>query len=142
MVPHIALFNPPAACLCDQRMGGLATDIPKPNDPLKPAPPPPALEASVVNLSPASGRGWPSPWMRASLLSLRVRKTGMMRAPLELDDVRFLYRLVRGSFRYRMNHDHFDVWFDHRALSGYGRERAGGEFVEGVAAMAKIRRND
>lgn len=47
------------------------------------------------------------------------------------DDVRFLYRLVRGSFRYRMNHDHFDVWFDHVRYRVWARKSQGQEFVEG-----------
>ena len=47
------------------------------------------------------------------------------------DDVRFLYRLVRGSFRYRMTHDHFDVWFDHVRYRVWARKSQGQEFVEG-----------
>ena len=47
------------------------------------------------------------------------------------DDIRFLYRLVRGSFRYRMNHDHFDVSFDHVRYRVWARRNQGQEFVEG-----------
>ena len=47
------------------------------------------------------------------------------------DDVRFLYRLVRGSFRYRMNQDHFDVWFDHVRYRVWARKSQGQDFVEG-----------
>ena len=112
---------------------GSPLDIPRPNDPLSPAPPPPALEESVVNLeirlpaeelAVAVDEGFPpvasreEDWNDAGTLG-------------ELDDVRFLYRLVRGSFRYRMNQDHFDVWFDHVRYRVWARKSQGQEFVEG-----------
>jgi hypothetical protein len=112
---------------------GSPLTIPKPNDPLKPAPPPPALEASVVNLdirlpaeelAVAVDEGFPpvasreEDWNDAGTLGGQ-------------DDVRFLYRLVRGSFRYGMNHDHFDVWFDHVRYRVWARKSQGQEFVEG-----------
>src|SRR4029078_2375959 len=108
-------------------------DIPKPTDPLKPAPPPPALESSVVNLeirlpaeelAVASDSAFPQvaaqeeDWNDAGTLGDR-------------DDVRFLYRLVRGSFRYRMHHDRFDVWFDQVRYRIWARKNEGGGFIEG-----------
>ena len=107
--------------------------IPKPTDPLKPAPPPPALESSVVNLeirlpaeelAVAIDNGFPQvaaqeeDWNDAGTLGDR-------------DDVRFLYRLVRGSFRYRMHHDRFDVWFDQVRYRIWARKNEGGGFIEG-----------
>ena len=47
------------------------------------------------------------------------------------DDFRFLYRLVRGPFRYRMDHDHFDVWFDQVRYRIWARMNQGGTMVEG-----------
>jgi hypothetical protein len=108
-------------------------NIPRPTDPLKPAPPPPTLEASVVNLElrlPAEGlataidEGFPhvaaqeDDWDRAATLGDR-------------EDTRFLYRIVRGSFRYRMDHDHFAVWFDQVRYRVWARKAEGERFVEG-----------
>jgi hypothetical protein len=108
-------------------------NIPKPTDPLKPAPPPPALEASVVNLevrlpaetlAAAIDDGFPQvasredDWSNAAVLGDR-------------QDVRVLYRLVRGSFRYRMDRDHFDVWFDQVRYRLWARRNEGDHFVEG-----------
>jgi hypothetical protein len=107
--------------------------IPKPSDPLKPAPPPPVLEASVVNLevriraeelAAAVDEGFPQvasredDWNNAAALGDR-------------DEIRFLYRLVRGSFRYRMERDHFDVWFDQVRYRIWARRSQGEAFVEG-----------
>ena len=107
--------------------------IPKPTDPLKPAPPPPALEASVVNLevrlaaeglATAIDEGFPhvaareDDWNDAATLGDR-------------EDIRFLYRIVRGSFRYRMDHDHFAVWFDQVRYRVWARRPDGEGFVEG-----------
>jgi hypothetical protein len=47
------------------------------------------------------------------------------------DDFRFLFRLVRGPFRYRMDHDHFDVWFDHIRYRVWARMSQGEGMVEG-----------
>ena len=108
-------------------------DIPKPTDPLRPAPPPPALEASVVNLevqltaeglAAAVDEGFPqvaareNDWSDAVMLG-------------ELEDIRFLYRLVRGSFRYRMDHDQFHVSFDQVRYRVWARRNEGDGFVEG-----------
>ena len=107
--------------------------IPKPTDPLKPAPPPPALEASIVNLevrvpaeelAAAVDEGFPpvaareDDWNDAGTLGDR-------------DDVRFLYRVVRGSFRYRMEQDQFQVWFDQVRYRIWARRNEGDGFVEG-----------
>ena len=107
--------------------------IPKPSDPLKPAPPPPALEPSVVNLevrlpaeelAVAVDQAFPQVsarednWDDAGTLGGR-------------EDFRFLYRLVRGPFRYRMDHDHFDVWFDQVRYRIWARMNQGGTMVEG-----------
>jgi Domain of unknown function (DUF4403) len=108
-------------------------DIPKPNDPLKPAPPPPALEASVVNLEVR---------LPAEELAIAVEEGFPQVAAREEDwndagtlgersDVRFLYRVVRGSFRYRMDHDHFDVWFDHVRYRIWARMSQGERVIEG-----------
>src|SRR5215831_1658633 len=106
--------------------------IPKPSDPLKPAPPPPALEPSVVNLevrlpaeelAVAVDQAFPQVsarednWDNAGTLGGR-------------EDFRFLYRLVRGPFRYRMDHDHFDVWFDQVRYRIWARMNQGGTMVE------------
>jgi len=108
-------------------------DIPKPNDPLKPAPPPPALEASVVNLevrltaeglAVAVDEGFPQVASRESDWSDAVSLG-------EREDIRFLYRVVRGSFRYRMDHDQFHVWFDHVRYRIWARRDGGEGFVEG-----------
>jgi len=108
-------------------------DIPKPNDPLKPAPPPPALEASVVNLevrltaeglAAAVDEGFPQVASRESDWSDAVSLG-------EREDIRFLYRVVRGSFRYRMDHDQFHVWFDHVRYRVWARRNGGEGFVEG-----------
>lgn len=113
--------------------GASNLNIPKPTDPLKPAPPPPALEASVVNLEvrlPAEGlatavdEGFPhvaareDDWNDAATLGDR-------------EDIRFLYRIVRGSFRYRMDRDHFAVWFDQVRYRVWARKTEGEGFVEG-----------
>ena len=107
--------------------------IPKPNDPLKPAPPPPLLEASIVNLevrvpaeelAAAVDEGFPQvaaredDWNDAGTLGDR-------------DDVRFLYRVVRGGFRYRMEQDQFQVWFDQVRYRIWARRSEGDGFVEG-----------
>jgi hypothetical protein len=107
--------------------------IPKPTDPLKPAPPPPALEPSIVNLevrfpaetlAAAIDEGFPQvaaredDWSNAAVLGDR-------------QDVRILYRLVRGSFRYRMERDHFDVWFDHVRYRLWARRSEGDQFIDG-----------
>lgn len=108
-------------------------DIPKPTDPLKPAPPPPALEPSIVNidvrvsaeeLAAAVDEGFPQvaaredDWNDAGTLGDR-------------DDIRFLYRLVRGSFRYRMTRDRFDVWFEQVRYRVWARRNDGKASVEG-----------
>jgi uncharacterized protein DUF4403 len=49
----------------------------------------------------------------------------------EWEDVRFLYRVVRGSFRYRMEQDQFHVWFDHVRYRIWARRNQGNGFVEG-----------
>ena len=108
-------------------------DIPKPTDPLTPAPPPPALEPSIVNidvrvsaeeLAAAVDDGFPQvaaredDWNDAGTLGDR-------------EDIRFLYRLVRGSFRYRMTRDRFDVWFEQVRYRVWARRNDGTAFVEG-----------
>lgn len=108
-------------------------DIPKPTDPLKPAPPPPLLEPSIVNidvrvpaeeLAAAVDEGFPQvaareeDWNDAGTLGDR-------------NDIRFLYRLVRGSFRYRMTGDRFDVWFDQVRYRVWARKTDGKGSVEG-----------
>ena len=108
-------------------------DIPKPSDPLKPAPPPPALEPSIVNidvrvsaeeLAAAVDEGFPQvaaredDWNDAGTLGNR-------------EDIRFLYRLVRGSFRYRMTRDRFDVWFEQVRYRVWARRNDGNALVEG-----------
>jgi hypothetical protein len=107
--------------------------IPRPTDPLKPAPPPPALEASVVNLevrvpaeelAAAVDEGFPpvasreDDWNEAATLG-------------ERGDIQFLYRLVRGAFRYRMDQDQFLVWFDQVRYRIWARRSQGDGFVEG-----------
>jgi hypothetical protein len=124
----IALFSFP---LADARAAS-QLDIPKPTDQLKPAPPPPAVEPSVVNielrlsaeeLANAVEAGFPQvaaredDWNDAAALGNR-------------DDVRFLYRLVRGSFRYQMKQDRFDVWFDQVRYRIWARRNQGETFVE------------
>ena len=108
-------------------------EIPKPTDPLKPAPPPPGVEASVVNLevrlpaeelASAVDEGFPQvaahedDWNDAGTLGDRA-------------DVRFLYRVVRGSFRYRMEQGQFHVWFDKVRYRIWARKNQGDGFVEG-----------
>ena len=108
-------------------------DIPKPTDPLKPAPPPPALEPSIVNidvrvaaeeLAAAVDEGFPQvaaredDWSDAGTLGDR-------------DDIRFLYRLVRGSFRYRMTRDRFDVWFEQVRYRVWARKNDSKALIEG-----------
>ncbi|HET8720433.1 MAG TPA: DUF4403 family protein, partial [Nitrospira sp.] len=107
--------------------------IPKPTDPLKPAPAPPQLEASVVNLevrvpaeelASAVDEGFPAvaaredDWNDAGTLG-------------EGEDVRFLYRVVRGSVRYRMEQDQFHVWFDQVRYRIWARRNNGDKFIEG-----------
>jgi uncharacterized protein DUF4403 len=108
-------------------------DIPKPTDPLRPAPPPPALEASVVNLevqltaeglAAAVDEGFPQVAARENDWSDAVTLG-------EREDIRFLYRLVRGSFRYRMDHDQFHVSFDQVRYRVWARRNEGDGFVEG-----------
>jgi hypothetical protein len=108
-------------------------DIPKPADPLRPAPPPPALEASVVNLevqltaeglAAAVDEGFPQVAARENDWSDAVTLG-------EREDIRFLYRLVRGSFRYRMDHDQFHVSFDQVRYRVWARRNEGDGFVEG-----------
>ena len=108
-------------------------DIPKPTDPLRPAPPPPALEASVVNLevqltaeglATAVDEGFPQVAARENDWSDAVTLG-------EREDIRFLYRLVRGSFRYRMDHDQFHVSFDQVRYRVWARRNEGDGFVEG-----------
>jgi hypothetical protein len=108
-------------------------DIPKPTDPLKPAPPPPALEASVVNLevqlaaeglAAAVDEGFPQVAARENDWSDAVTLG-------EREGIRFLYRVVRGSFRYRMEHDQFHVSFDQVRYRVWARRNEGDGFVEG-----------
>jgi len=108
-------------------------DIPKPTDPLVPAPLPPALEASVVNLevrltaeglAAAVDEGFPQVAARESDWSEAVTLG-------EREDIRFLYRVVRGSFRYRMDHDQFRVSFDQVRYRVWARRNQGDGFVEG-----------
>src|SRR5262245_26189373 len=89
-------------------------DIPKPTDPLKPAPPPPALEASVVNLEMRLPGEELADAVDAAFPQVAAREDDWNNAVTlgDRQDVRFLYRLVRGSFRYKMDRDHFDMWFD------------------------------
>jgi hypothetical protein len=90
------------------------------------------LEASVVNLEvrlPAEGlataidEGFPhvaareDDWNDALTLG-------------DQGDIRFLYRIVRGSFRYRMDRDHFAVWFDQVRYRVWARKGENDGFVE------------
>ena len=108
-------------------------DIPRPTDPLIPAPPPPAVEASVVNLevrltaeglAAAVDEGFPQVAARENDWSEAVTLG-------EREDIRFLYRVVRGSFRYRMDHDQFHVSFDQVRYRVWARRNQGDGFVEG-----------
>ena len=49
----------------------------------------------------------------------------------ERGDIQFLYRLVRGPFRYRMDQDQFFVWFDQVRYRIWARRSQGDGFVEG-----------
>ena len=108
-------------------------DIPKPTDPLMPAPPPPALEASVVNLevqltaeglATAVDDGFPQVAARENDWSEAVTLGAQ-------EDIQFLYRVVRGPFRYRMDHDQFHVSFDQVRYRVWARRNRGEGFVEG-----------
>ncbi|HET9606072.1 MAG TPA: DUF4403 family protein, partial [Nitrospira sp.] len=108
-------------------------DIPKPTDPLMPAPPPPALEASVVNLevqltaeglAAAVDDGFPQGAARENDWSEAVTLGAQ-------EDIQFLYRVVRGPFRYRMDHDQFHVSFDQVRYRVWARRNRGEGFVEG-----------
>jgi len=108
-------------------------DIPKPTDPLKPAPPPPALEASVVNLEVRLPAEELAAAVDDAFPQVAAREDDWNNAVSlgDREDVRFLYRLVRGSFRYRMDRDHFDMWFDQVRYRIWARQRQGETFVDG-----------
>jgi hypothetical protein len=108
-------------------------EIPKPTDALKPAPPPPALEPSVVNLdvrvsaeelADAVDQAFPGviahedDWKDAANLE-------------EGSNVRFLYRVVRGRFRYRMDRDRFNIWFDQVRYRIWAKRNENESVVEG-----------
>jgi hypothetical protein len=108
-------------------------DIPKPTDPLKPAPPPPALEASVVNLEMRLPAEELAAAVDDAFPQVAAREDDWNNAVSlgDREDVRFLYRLVRGSFRYKMDRDHFDVWFDQVRYRIWARQSQGETFVDG-----------
>ena len=107
-------------------------NIPKPTDPLKPAPPPPALEPSVVNLEVRVPAEELAAAIDESFPQVAAREDDWNNAaPLgDRNDVRFLYRLVRGSFRYSIKQNHFDVWFDQVRYRIWARKGQGEAFVE------------
>ena len=120
-------------CICaPSAWGGSRVDIPKPTDPLQPAPPPPALGRSVANidillpvdeLADAADQAFPQ---------VAAREDGWNDAP-ELpgrQDVRFLYRLVRGGFKYRMEQDQFVVRFDDIRYRIWMRQSLGGSVMD------------
>jgi len=108
-------------------------DIPKPTDPLKPAPPPPALEVSVVNLEVQLTAEGLATAVDEGFPQVAARETDWSDAVTlgEREDIRFLYRVVRGSFRYRMDHDQFHVSFDQVRYRVWARRNQGDGFVEG-----------
>ena len=108
-------------------------DIPKPTDPLKPAPPPPALEPSIVNIDVQVSAEELAAAVDEVFPQVAAREEDWNDAGTlgDRDDIRFLYRLVRGSFRYRMTRDRFDVWFEQVRYRVWARRNDGKASVEG-----------
>jgi hypothetical protein len=113
--------------------GGSQLAIPKPTDPLKPAPPLPPLERSVLNLEVT---------LPAQELALAVDEAFPAVAAREddwndagkladRDNFRFLYRLVRGPFQYLMDHDRFEVRFNQIRYRIWARMNRQDRVIEG-----------
>lgn len=94
--------------------GGDRVDIPKPTGRLQPAPSPPALEQSVVRLEITLPVEELALLVNETLPQVSAKEDGWtdpMSVP-ERDDLRFLYRLVRGPFTYRMSQNRLELKFD------------------------------
>ena len=122
----------PAVC-ATRTQAASQLDIPKPSDPLKPAPPPPALEPSIVNIDVRVSAEELAAAVDAGFPQVAAREDDWNDAGTlgDRDDIRFLYRLVRGSFRYRMTRDRFDVWFEQVRYRVWARRNDGQALVEG-----------
>lgn len=93
---------------------GARVDIPKPTDPLQPAPPPPAIEQSVVNLEVSLSAEELADAADQAFPLVAAREDGWNEAQTlpGREDLRFLYRLVRGPFRYRVDQNRFEMKFE------------------------------
>jgi hypothetical protein len=112
---------------------GSQIHIPKPTDPLQPAPPPPALEVSVVNLQVSVPAEELAAAVDEAFPQVIAREDDWSSADTlgDREDVQFLYRVVRGSFRYQMDRDQFHVWFDQVRYRIWARRQQNEGFIEG-----------
>ena len=94
--------------------GGSWVDIPKPTDRLQPPPSPPPVGQSVANLEVILPAEELADAADQAFPAVAAREDGWNDAQTlpGRDDMRYLYRLVRGSFTYRMDQDRFEMRFD------------------------------
>jgi len=111
--------------------GGSSVDIPKPNEKLVPPPPPPNLERSVVNMEVSLSAEELALLVDQTFPPVIAREGGWDdSAPFPgRDDLRFLYRLHRGGFRYQMRQDRLELTFNDIRYRIWAR-RPGTEQVE------------
>ena len=95
-------------------LGGSRADIPKPTDRLQPPPSPPAVAPSVANLEVILPAEELADAADQSFPAVAAKEDGWNDAQTlpGRDDMRYLYRLVRGPFTYRMDQDRFEMRFD------------------------------
>lgn len=111
--------------------GGSSVNIPKPNEKLLPPPSPPTLERSVVNLEVSLSAEELALLVDQTFPPVVAREDGWNDAALlpGRDDLRFLYRLHRGGFRYQMRQDRLELTFNDIRYRIWAR-RPGTELVE------------
>ena len=94
--------------------GGSSVNIPRPNEKLMPPPPPPTLERSVVNMEISLSAEELALLVDQTFPPIIAREDGWNDAAVwpSRDDLRFLYRLHRGGFRYQMQQDRLELTFN------------------------------
>ncbi|MDF0673639.1 MAG: DUF4403 family protein [Nitrospira sp.] len=111
--------------------GGSSVSIPKPNEKLLPPPSPPSLARSVVNMEVSLSAEELALLVDQTFPPVVAREDGWNDAALlpGRDDLRFLYRLHRGGFRYQMRQDRLELTFNDIRYRIWAR-RPGTERVE------------
>src|SRR6188508_3246606 len=94
--------------------GGSSVNIPRPNEKLMSPPPPPTLERSVVNMEISLSAEELALLVDQTFPPIIAREDGWNDAAVwpSRDDLRFLYRLHRGGFRYQMQQDRLELTFN------------------------------